>query len=166
MEYSIREAAEAAGVSKSTIQRRIKSGDMSKNANGKIDPSELARIYPDSVAYSSEHSHEHGQTVPLGQREHSSGTPENDAEISVLRVKLQAAEQLVEDRGKTIDHLRDELAEEKRERRETQTKLTALLTDQRETTPAPSKKPVNYPLWALVIGLFGVVIWVLLGQGG
>jgi DNA-binding Lrp family transcriptional regulator len=55
MAYSIREAAEAAGVSKSTIQRRLKEGDISRNADGKIDPSELARVYPDSVKVSLDH---------------------------------------------------------------------------------------------------------------
>ena len=98
MEYSIREAAEAAGVSKSTIQRRIKAGDLSKNGNGKVDPSELARIYPDSVGVSHGYSREHSQTVPVGQREHSSGTPEKGIKTEVLQVKLDAAEKLAAER--------------------------------------------------------------------
>ena len=83
-------------------------------------------------------------------------------------MRLKNSQQNV--RASYIGHLRDELAEEKRERRETQTKLTALLTDQRKAAPVSQptteKKPTNYALWAGVIGLFGVVLWLMLGQGG
>jgi hypothetical protein len=173
MAYSIREAAEAAGVSKSTIQRRLKSGDLSKGSDGKIDPSELARIYPASAYYSQdEHGHEHSQTVPMGQGEHSQmntgGTPELLTENAVLQVKLDVVQQIADDREKTIDHLRTELDTANTERREAQTKFTALLTDQRETEPAqpaPEKMPVNYPLWVVVVALFALVIWLMVGQG-
>ena len=58
----------------------------------------------------------------------------------------------------TIGHLRGELDEEKRERREAQTKLTALLSDMR---PAAPEKPVEarrvHPgYWALAVVLAAV----------
>jgi hypothetical protein len=170
MEYSLQQAADAAGVGKSTIYRACKSGKLSKNESGKIDASELARVYPDTV--------KGGTTGPdrepfNGTERHGHGTANETAEIKVLEVKLNAAETLAEDREKTIDHLRSELEGEKQERRQVQSKLTAILTDQRpaeavSSTPKkmPDKKPINYPLWALVFAAFGVVIWLMLGQGG
>ena len=130
MAYSIREAAEAAGVSKSTIQRRLKEGDISRNADGKIDPSELARVYPNSVKV----SRDHGQNIAIGTERDTQNTGDEHTEISILKAELEAARKLAEERDRELGHrdetirdLRDRLDKEGEERRQ----LTAMLTDQR-----------------------------------
>lgn len=170
LEYSYQQAAKAAGVSKSKIARQVKTGEISKNANGKIDPSELARVYPDSIKADTTDTTRNRVVERAMER---SDTVSDTIEIRVLQVELDAEKKLSADREVTITDLRDRLDKSEAERTATQTKLTALLTDQRETTPTPAqaqtvpdKKPVNYVLWAIVIGLFGVVIWMLAGQGG
>lgn len=165
LDYSIREAAEAAGVSKSTIQRRLKAGDMSKNDAGRIDPSELARIYPNSVKVSREHS----QGVPAGTVRDTPGTPEKAPETTILRVQLEAVQQLAEERSKTIEDLRSRLdtsevrrAEAEEAKDAAQTTLTALLTDQRSPE---AKEARSGPRWWLVLGLgllaAGVIAWAI-----
>ena len=130
MTYSIREAAEAAGVSKSTIQRRLKEGDISRNAEGKIEPSELARVYPDSVSV----SRDHGQNTVNGTSRDTKKTGDEHTEISILKAELEAMRKLAEERDRELSHrdgtirdLRDRLDKEGEERRQ----LTAMLTDQR-----------------------------------
>ena len=142
MAYSIREAAEAAGVSKSTIQRRLKVSEISRNGDGKIDPSELARVYPDSVKV----SHDHGQSTVIGTKRDTQITGDEHTEISILKAELEAVTKLAEERDRELGHrdetirdLRDRLDKEGEERR----KLTAMLTDQRE-------KPRGF--WARLTG--------------
>ena len=142
MAYSIREAAEAAGVSKSTIQRRLKEGDISRGADGKIDPSELARVYPDSIKV----SYDHGQNTVNGTVRDTQNTADEHTEISILKAELEATRKLAEERDRELVHrdetirdLRDRLDKEGEERRQ----LTAMLTDQRE-------KPKGF--WARLTG--------------
>ena len=146
--WSANEAAKNAGISKTTLLRHIENGRLSAGRNEKghweIDPSEVARAYgggPDGP----DHGPVHGapRTGPCGP----GGPPNVPPEINVLQIKLDAAEKLAAEREAelhhrdvTIGHLRGELDEEKRERREAQTKLTALLSDMR---PAAPEKPVE-----------------------
>jgi len=140
LDYSIREAAAAAGVSKSTIQRRLRNGELSKNEAGRVDASELARLYPESVKV----SHGHSQSVFSGTVWDTRLTPPQKAETSALRQQLEAARQLAEERSRTIEDLRARLDTSEARRAEAeaakdtaQTKLTALLTDQRLASPPP-----------------------------
>lgn len=176
------EAAKSVGKSKTTILRHIDKGKLSAarddNGNWKIDPSELARVYGGGTG-GAERVPAHG--APRSGTSGPVGPQNVPPEINVLEVKLEAAEKLAAERETelhhrdvTIGHLRDELADEKRERRETQTKLTALLTHQRESKPEPqpTTKPAtparinNYPLWVLVLAAFAFLIWFMAtGQG-
>lgn len=45
MTFNITDAAEAAGVSRSTIYDRVRSGQLSKRADGRIDAAELLRVF-------------------------------------------------------------------------------------------------------------------------
>lgn len=120
MDYSIRGAAEAAGVSKSTIQRAIKSGKISRKENSRIDASELSRIYP-HIAVGTD---EYGQSVPHGTDRAPSGAVKEHTEIRVLKAELKAAQQMADERGRTIDDLRTRLDDSER-------RVTALLSDKR-----------------------------------
>lgn len=165
MDYSIREAAELAGVSKSTIQRALKNGKMSRNSEKRIDASELARLYPDIVVNTGEHSHDYSQSVPVGQRDYSHEHSNEHTEIKVLQVELKASQQMVEDRGKTIEDLRTRLDKSEDERTSAQTKLTALLTNMGETPPNATQKPARVLVrstgfWVALGGVVGVLALV------
>lgn len=155
--YSIRQAAEAAGVSRSTIQRHLKEGRLSRSGDDKkIDPSELARLYPDSVKASPEHGQSIVSGTPRPYPNEQPVTPQISDQSEVLRAQLEAAQAMIEDRGKTIEDLRTRLDESEQERKATQTKLTALLTDQRQSVPemAPQGRRPHWGYWlALVVTL-------------
>lgn len=119
-----KEAALRVGKSKATIIRHIKNGKLSASrddsGNYHIDPSELVRAYAGEAGEPSRKS-AHETTRDGGE------TAKNDGDMTVLQVKLDAAEKLADERAKTIDDLRSRLDIEGEERR----RLTAMLTDQR-----------------------------------
>lgn len=130
-----KEAAERVGKSKATILRHIKDGRLSASRddlrNYHIDPSELARVYGGDAV---EPPHEADHEARRGGADDAVEAPSVSIENSILRVKLEAAEQALEERDRelrhreeTISDLRDRLDREGEERR----KLTAMLTDQR-----------------------------------
>ena len=177
MAYSIREAAELAEVSKSTIQRLLKKpGGLSKNADGKIEGSELARLYPNVVQKLGDpekvNTPEHSQSVPVGHREHSQmNTPEHSVghqlaiENAGLKAELEVTKQLAQDRQAAIEDLRTRLDTSEQERRAAQEKVTALLTDQRErpepAPPLPRTRPVFWWLLGGAAAAIAVLLWML-----
>ena len=125
MKFTIGTAAKETGKAKSTIFRYIKKGKLSaeKTANGPyaIDAAELFRVFPRVEPSNSSRN---------GEMERSA-TPKNTHETGVLEARLEAAEQRIADKDKTIDDLRRRLDQESEERR----RLTMMLTYQR-----PKKK--------------------------
>ena len=118
------QAAKLCGRSKPTLSKALKEGRLSyveKTKSGyQIDPSELSRVFPYS---SSNTKFDHTETLD--------DNTVNTIENSVLKAKLEAAEQRFSDAEKTIDDLRQRLDGESEERR----KLTAQITDQRNNEP-------------------------------
>jgi hypothetical protein len=94
MVYTLGEAAKACGKSKATLSKAIKSGKISakKNDNGSfsIDPSELHRVYPPTLSTVEGKQYETPVETPRL-------TPEKDLELIELRVKLDAANQRIND---------------------------------------------------------------------
>jgi hypothetical protein len=134
MNYSLRQAAEASGVSKTKLHRAIKAGTISAvlNESGayEIDPSELHRVFPPKCP------EDHGGTPGL-QR---SGTMAGTEVERLFRERLGAVEADRErDRREAADQIADlrrRLDAEAEERR----KLTAILTDQRKPEPEQARK--------------------------
>ena len=95
---SLREAATAAGVSKSTIQRAIKSGRLSASRTDdggySIDPAELHRVYPARNGDDAARTDAVGQdaTPPA-----TAATAALDAEIASLRELLRRADREIDD---------------------------------------------------------------------
>jgi Helix-turn-helix domain len=116
--YTLGQAAKAADVSKTTIQRAIKSGRLSasRQPDGSyvIDPAELHRAFPRDGNADGEMK----QSVTL------SATGELQVEVEMLRERLVEKEDVIGD-------LRRRLDQSEVERRQAQERLTALLTDQR-----------------------------------
>jgi predicted RNase H-like nuclease (RuvC/YqgF family) len=129
---SLKQAAEAVGKGKSTIQRAIKAGKLSVQISEKgtyrIDPAELARVYPDDFSTSpfKRNGSKHLKASQRDGLEHH--------ETALLRVELeQVREQLVQHRrlsdreieqaASTIEDLRKRLDQAGQEK----TSLTHLL---------------------------------------
>jgi len=123
MPYTLVQAAEAAGCNRSTILRAIKAGRISATRDDTtqawlVEPAELHRVFP---AVSPEGAQQAAPERPVGA--HAAA----QVEIRLLRAQVAAHEGTIED-------LRRRLDSEGEERRQAQTQLTALLTDQRAVT--------------------------------
>ena len=136
-ELTLNQAAKAAKKSKATLLESIKKGRMTapKDDLGryKIDPAELFRVYPPKP---SETGNEN-QSRPQGEPH----------ETSVLQATVEHLRELLRQVESERDDLRQRLDKSEDERRATQTKLTALLTDQR-AKPEPPKAG----LWQRLFG--------------
>lgn len=129
MRMNINQAAKAVGVARSTLYRDIREGKVSvkKDGRGKpyLDVSELERAYgnvtiSDTLGMS--------ESVPERQDE----TPQKDKRDSTLQRECDLLREQIALLKEERNDLRQRLDQEAEERRMTQAKLTALLTDQRE----------------------------------
>ncbi len=142
--FSLRDAAQQAGTSKSTILRAIQNGRLSagRTANGgyEIDPSELSRVYPPKLLpVVPEHSAHHavGQNaMPELSRSASNVTDATDHELALRMAALEAE----------LKGMRDLLDEVKRSRDQWQDQASRLaITDQRNQV-------VPRSLWQRLVG--------------
>lgn len=99
--FTIGQAAKETGKAKSTIKKAIDNGDLSvseKTARGfKIEASELFRVFPRKTE-------ERSQNAQIEQTE----TIEKHIENSVLKAKLELADQRYDDAQRTIEDLRSD----------------------------------------------------------
>lgn len=111
MTHTLGTAAHAVGVSKSTLRRAIQTGRLSAtrrdDGSYEIDPAELARVFPRPSA----------DTPEMARHDTANETGALQREVTVLR--------------EVVEDLRRRLDASEAERRQTQERLTALLTDQR-----------------------------------
>ena len=162
---SLKQAALRVGKGKSTLQRDIKAGTLSATRDDKqrykIDPAELARVYPDEYA-KHENAGEEGavskrpvssqwdsmeqprtpQNAPLGH----SGTPVNGVDqstneaMALVRTMIASVDTAKADEirrlEETIEDLRERLDKESAQNRA----LTQMITDQRSQPPEKEKK--------------------------
>ena len=102
MPFSLREAAQQAGVSKSTILRAIRSGRLSaartEDAGYAIDPAELARVYPPQRA-----------TERSAGQDATPATVRDDAlENAGLRAEVEGLRQLLAQMRDTVADLKED----------------------------------------------------------
>lgn len=152
MKHTLGTAAKACGVGRTTIFRAIQSGKISatKDSHGSyaIDPAELHRVYP-TVA----------EKQAAKQALEQSTTGVRTDETAALRAKIEGLEEILNREKETVADLRRRLDQSEAERRDTQGKLTALLTHQPEPrveTPLPvppiPKSPEKGELWKKLFG--------------
>jgi hypothetical protein len=140
MSYTLGQAARAAGRSKTTLNRAIKTGKLSavRSDDGSytIDPAELQRVYP-LTGTANGHLARSVTAVTV-----NGAAPEP----AFLQQLLAERERLVEEQASAIRDLRARLDAESEERRRVQAQLTALLTDQREKA-APASAWGRFLAW-------------------
>ena len=144
MAYTLTQAAEATGKSKSTIFRAIQSGKLSATRDELtqgwlIEPAELHRLYPQA-----DHGTANATPVTHHAMPHEMAALRREIEIRDELLAKEQREREAERRNaeETIDDLRRRLDAEGEERR----KLTAILTDQRAQaiiTPSPETEPTR-----------------------
>jgi hypothetical protein len=132
MKYTLGTAAKACGVARTTILRAIKSGRITapKDDTGSyaIDPSELHRVFPPVRVE---------QFAEQAMERYAIG--DGTSVTAVLLAKIEGLEALLNRERETVTDLRQRLDQSEAERRETQGKLTALLTHQPKAHPAPEE---------------------------
>lgn len=124
---NLTQGAKLAGVSRSTLNRHLKQGKISKvsGSDGKpcVDTSELQRFYGDL-------SHDTPpQNVPMKHHGTAPDTVKNDIEIAVLRAELNATKERLEETQKDRDEWKGQAKS-----------LSVLLTDQRSAEPTAQPK--------------------------
>lgn len=142
MKYTLGQAANETGVSKPTISRAIKKGDLSADGGQgqpyRIDPSELGRWLQ---GYRERNPIVTTSATLVETPVTSSDNSELQAEVEALRQQIEAANS---ERDREREQLQDHIADlrgrvERAERKEDQ--LQALLTDERQkVTPTPSRR--------------------------
>lgn len=127
MKYSLSEAAKATGKNKTTIQRAIKSGKISasKGDSGsyEIDPSELHRVFPPTVAQRDQSNDTQHPKSPLDNNR-LERIAELEKELAVARERANGLEVQKDQMVDTINDLRKRLDS-------SEGRVTALLTDNR-----------------------------------
>lgn len=109
--FTLGTAAKAAGVSKSTIHRAIKSGRMSartKDGSGyQIDPAELFRVFPAPTGQSPERRSGTPGTGTIEHRETPRETALSPLQAHLVRLEaeLRASKELAETEQKLLDQL-------------------------------------------------------------
>lgn len=121
MKYSLSEAAKATGKNKTTIQRAIKSGKISASkGNGgsyEIDPSELHRVFPPTVA---QRDAQQAKFAP--ESSYIDRVVELEKELAVAHERANGLEAQKDQMADTINDLRKRLDS-------SETRVTALLAD-------------------------------------
>lgn len=131
--FSLREAAEQAGTSKSTIFRAIKAGRLSaartEDGGFAIEASELFRVYPPKAAtVAAEQAGQHA----AGQDTTASETPFVAPVAADVAAKLAAIEAEVRGLRELLAEVRTNRDELRADRDEWKGKAERLLTDQRK----------------------------------
>ena len=90
--HSKAEAARMAVVSRATISRRVDSGKLSA-VDGKIETSEMLRVWPNSKVDNKKYQSVHDAALVL------------EAEISQLKLRLEAANALLDAKDQHLDEL-------------------------------------------------------------
>jgi len=119
-----------------------------------FEPSEVLRVFPRA----SRESHEATGEALRESHEATGEAVEMRLKLANAERERDAAQQLAEERSRTIDDLRQRLDTEGEERRA----LTAMLTDQR---PKQAQESRSGPRWWLVLGIGllagGAIAWAL-----
>lgn len=142
MKYTLGQAAKETGVSKPTLSRAVKKGDLSAEGGGgtpyKIDPSELGRWLS---GYRERNPESTATTTPADTPETPNVNNDLEAEVNALREQIAREEtERARERVQLEAHIADLRGRvERAERKEDQ--LMAQLTDQRESKAAAVELP-------------------------
>lgn len=98
MEVSITSAAELLGISRNTVYQAIRDGKLSKTGNGKIDSSELLRVFSHVKKNTKKQEIEHFETLKS-----TLNTEQNEVHISEQLLNTKKTEELYKNQIKMLE---------------------------------------------------------------
>lgn len=134
MEVSIKSAAELLGISRNTVYKAIEDGKISKTENGKIDSSELLRVFSHVKKNTKEQEIEHFETLKS-----TLNTEQNKAHITEQLLNTEKTEELYKNQIKMLE----EALKQAKEREQWQLNHIDKLTDTIKLLETPKKETQN-----------------------
>lgn len=111
MNISVTEAAKEWGVSRTTIYQKINDGELSRNSDKKIDPSEMLRVFGEPVLKKrTERSVNSVQSTPLNSKSVQDNT-DIEHQLALENLKNEHLSQQVSDQKKLIENYQQQIAQ-------------------------------------------------------
>lgn len=111
MNISVTKAAKTWGVSRTTIYQKVNDGELSRNSDKKIDPSEMLRVFGEPVLEKrTERSVDSVQSTPLNSESvrYNTGT---EHQLALEKLKNEHLSQQVSDQKKLIENYQQQVAQ-------------------------------------------------------
>lgn len=111
MNISVTEAAREWGVSRTTIYQKVNDGELSRNSDKKIDPSEMLRVFGEPVLKKrTERSVNIVQSTPLNSQSVQNNT-DIKHQLALENLKNEHLSQQVSDQKKLIENYQQQIAQ-------------------------------------------------------
>ena len=111
MNISVTKAAKEWGVSRTTIYQKVNNGELSRNSDKKIDPSEMLRVFGEPVLKKrTERSVNTVQSTPLNSQNVQYNT-DIEHQLALEKLKNEHLGQQVSDQRKLIDNYQQQIAQ-------------------------------------------------------
>ena len=111
MNISVTKAAKEWGVSRTTIYQKINDGQLSRNSDKKIDPSEMLRVFGEPISKKrTERSANNVQSTPLNSQNVQRNT-DVEHQLALEKLKNEHLSQQVSDQKKLIEDYQQQIAQ-------------------------------------------------------
>lgn len=111
MNISVTKAAKDWGVSRTTIYQKVNDGELSRNSDKKIDPSEMLRVFGEPVSKKrAERSVNTVQSTPMNSQNIQYST-EIEHQLALEKLKNEHLSQQVSDQRKLIEHYQQQISQ-------------------------------------------------------
>lgn len=111
MNISVTKAAKEWGVSRTTIYQKINDGQLSRNSDKKIDPSEMLRVFGEPISKKrTERSVNTVQSTPLNTQSVQCNT-DVEHQLALEKLKNEHLSQQVSDQKKLIENYQQQIAQ-------------------------------------------------------
>ena len=111
MNISVTKAAKEWGVSRTTIYQKINDGELSRNADKKIDTSEMLRVFGEPISKKrTERSVNSAQSTPLNSQSVQYNT-DIEHQLALEKLKNEHLNQQVSDQKKLIENYQQQIAQ-------------------------------------------------------
>ena len=111
MNISVTKAAKDWGVSRTTIYQKVNDGELSRNSDKKIDPSEMLRVFGEPVLKKrTERSVNTVQSTPLNNQSVQYNT-NIEHQLALEKLKNEHLSQQVSDQKKLIENYQQQIAQ-------------------------------------------------------
>lgn len=111
MNISVTKAAKEWGVSRTTIYQKVNEGQLSRNSDKKIDPSEMLRVFGEPVLEKrTERSVNSVQSTPLNSKSLQYNT-DIEHQLALEKLKNEHLSQQVNDQKKLIENYQQQIAQ-------------------------------------------------------